>query len=123
MKKEVIIGIVVALFAVLLAALIAVIIVKHSKSKQRKEFTDKVAGLAGTVVQALGSLNNIESVDSRMSRLSIVVKDSSLVNLDMLKENGLSEIIVMEKKIVIVVGDEASKLSSDISNLLEAKKN
>ena len=123
MKKEVIIGIVVALIAVLLAALIAVIIVKHSKSKQRKEFTDKVAVLAGTVVQALGSLNNIESVDSRMSRLSLVVKDSSLVNLDMLKENGLSEIIVMEKKIVIVVGDEASKLSSDISNLLEAKKN
>ena len=122
MKKEVIIGIVIALIAVLLAALIAVI-VKHSKSKQRKEFTDKVAGLAGTVVQALGSLNNIESVDSRMSRLSLVVKDSSLVNLDMLKENGLSEIIVMEKKIVIVVGDEASKLSSDISNLLEAKKN
>ena len=58
-----------------------------------------------------------------MSRLSLVVKDSSLVNLDVLKENGLSEIIVMEKKIVIVVGDEASKLSSDISNLLEAKKN
>lgn len=122
MKTEVIIGIVVALVAVLIAALVAVIVVKHSKSKQRKEFTDKVAGLAGTVVQALGGLSNIESVDSRMSRLSLVVIDSSLVNLEMLKENGLSEIIVMEKKIVIVVGDEASKLAGDISNLLKAKK-
>ena len=122
MVKNILIGAGIGLGAALIAALIAFLIVRHRKSAQRQEFKDKLAGLSGIIVQALGGLNNIKSVESRMSRLSIVVNDSSLINLDDLKNNGLNEVIVMEKKIVIVVGDESKTIANDISNLLEVKK-
>ena len=53
-----------------------------------------------------------------MSRLTLEVKDSKLVNVEKLKEIGLSETIVMEKKVVVVIGETSSLIATEIQNII-----
>ena len=59
---------------------------------------------------AIGGKNNIKSVNAMGSRLTLELNDSNLINKDKLKELGVSNILVMSEKIILVVEDNAEKV-------------
>lgn len=66
----------------------------------------------------LGGQDNIIEAKATGSRLSLVLKDYSIVNESRLKELGVSSIIKMSNKITLVIGAE----SQDIFNLINNGK-
>ena len=62
------------------------------------------------IILNLGGKENIVEMTARGSRLSIVLKDNSLLNIDALKNIGVEGVIVMTSKVTLVIGEDALKL-------------
>ena len=67
------------------------------------------------IIIALGGRDNIVSVNSAGSRLSLVLKDYSLMQDDKLKELGVSSIIKMSSKVTLVIGKDAQDIVKYLS--------
>ena len=63
---------------------------------------------------ALGGKDNFSDVKGVGSRLSLVIKDKEKLDRQKLKELGVSSILTMSDKIVLVINNQAE----DIANLL-----
>ena len=62
------------------------------------------------IILNLGGKENIVEMTARGSRLNIVLKDNSLLNIDALKNIGVEGVIVMTSKVTLVIGEDALKL-------------
>jgi len=79
------------------------------KNKKNSSITD-----AADWINSLGGDNNIISVSSSRSRLTLEVKDSSLVDQTKLKLLGVSSIIIMSQKIILVIDNGADEIKEKI---------
>lgn len=120
-NKEIIL-IVTAVVLILVLIFLSVAFIRHwhRRTHQKKETAD-LTGLSAQIVQALGGLNNVLTVEAKMSRLTLSVADSGLTEIARLTDLGLTETIVMEKKITIVVGEKARTIAEEIQLLLNAR--
>jgi len=88
-------------FAFLILLTIGIIFI--SGKKQTK--AQKVDGQAFTM--ALGGKENIISCSAKGSRLTIALKDISLLDEGKLKSNGVLSLIKMTQKLILVVAGKA----------------
>lgn len=81
-----------------------------------------IDNLAVAYVEALGGIENIENVDSCITRLRLIINDSSNVKDDELKSLGASGVIKPSKKnIQVVIGTKAEFLADEINKYLRTK--
>lgn len=79
-----------------------------SNEKNKKSDTQSKAKLGASefgdkILQALGGKNNIVEIDNCLSRLRLVLDDTSVVNEDILKETGSMGIVMIDKNNIQVV--------------------
>ena len=65
-------------------------------------------------INSLGGSSNIINFSSSRSRLTLEVKDSSLVDQNKLKLLGVSSIIIMSQKIILVIDNGADEIKEKI---------
>ena len=79
--------------------------------KESKKNKDKnINSTYDEIILNLGGKENIVEMTVRGSRLNIVLKDNSLLNIDALKNIGVEGVIVMTSKVTLVIGEDALKL-------------
>ena len=79
--------------------------------KESKKYKDKnINSTYDEIILNLGGKENIVEMTARGSRLNIVLKDNSLINIDALKNIGVEGVIVMTSKVTLVIGEDALKL-------------
>ena len=121
----VVIGIILAFIIFILGCLIVKFYldkVKENKSSSetKVEETNKkksTNSLYDQIIELVGGIENIEESTVRGSRISLVLKNISLVKDEELKTLGVNGVIIMSSKVTLVVGDEASKLNDYIKNM------
>ncbi len=91
---------------IIVIVLIILLIINFAKHDGKTK--SNVSG--ALVITALGSGDNIVSTSCNGSRISIVLKDYSLIDEKTLKENGVISIIKMENKIILVVSKKTSEI-------------
>lgn len=109
--KYILIGV---LIAVVLVILIIVILklVKNNKRKKAEEKVDKtLKESTDKLADKFGGKDNIEKIQKSLSRVTVIVKDLSLVNKDGIKEI-FESCMFMGNKIVFVIGSDSEKFKS-----------
>ena len=99
---------------VILLTILIIYIIKRPKDGKSKK---KAPIDSNEWITALGGLDNILEISATGSRLSIKAKDASLINQDALKELGVSNVIKMSEKIVLVTELDNQKIVENIRNL------
>ena len=121
----VVVGIILAFIIFILGCLIVKFYldkVKENKSSSetKVEETNKkksTNSLYDQIIELVGGIKNIEESTVRGSRISLVLKNISLVKDEELKTLGVNGVIIMSSKVTLVVGDDASKLNDYIKNI------
>ena len=111
----IIIGAVVALGLIVLV----IFLVNKRRTKNKKLSQDKQDE---KLIEGLGGENNIESIVSVVgSRLSVKLFDAELLKRDLLKEAGITSVIVMSNKVTLVIENRAKELSKSLEKLASSR--
>ena len=111
----IIIGAVVALGLIVLV----IFLVSKSRTKSKKLSQAKQDE---KLIEGLGGENNIESIVSVVgSRLSVKLFDAELLKRDLLKEAGITSVIVMSNKVTLVIENRAKELSRSLEKLASSR--
>ena len=79
---------------------------------------DKFAVMAGRLYGALGGIDNITSIDNCTTRLRLQVKDTSLVDQDMIKKTGVpGQKLIDETNYQVIVGTEVQFVADALVQL------
>lgn len=115
--------IVLLILAILVVLAILFFIIYYLISLKRKKSQDnKLQDFYKNIIASMGGINNIDDVIINNSRLSLIIKNNSLINQNLLQElvnNGIG-IVKSSKKITLVIGKLADKYGKSI--LAEIKK-
>lgn len=95
--------------------LVVLIILGVIRLIKRDSFKKERAAKNNDIIIALGGRDNIVSFSSAGSRLSLVLKDYSLMEDDALKALGVSSIIKMSSKVTLVIGKDAEDIVKYLS--------
>jgi phosphotransferase system IIB component len=107
--KDNVIWIVLALAAIILISLLVFIIIYRRKKVDQIDTTASSEWL-----DALGGKDNIIEANATGSRLSIKLNDSSLLDEEKIKSLGVSNILKMSNKVILVLEDKADKILEKI---------
>ncbi len=94
---------------IVILLLISIIVIKIN----RKDFSIKINRL----IEYLGGKDNITSVESNMSRLKVIVKDTSIVNKDGIQKLGAKGIVEIDNQLKIILGPDSKVLKKYIKDL------
>lgn len=95
---------------------IVLIIVKSNERKGKDEKIDKLQTTnGGDWVVALGGKENIQEATAVGSRLTVTLVNQELMNQDKLKELGVSNIMTMSNKVILVIEDHAAYVAVKIN--------
>lgn len=99
-------------YALLISALIAaiilvLIIIFLVLPKLNPKVADEVEAEEESheIIKALGGIENISDMSSQGSRVTLTLKDKTMVDEVALKKHGVSRTIVMEEKIILLVSE------------------
>lgn len=82
--------------------------------------TDEVTELGNGIMDALGGKENILEIDNCISRLRLVLKDTSIVNDALLKKTGSLGIIkINENNIQVVYGTKVEKAAAELKRAVK----
>lgn len=73
---------------------------------------------AAAILAALGGTGNIESIDACITRLRLVVKTTTTVNRDALKNLGCSGVMITGQNIQAIFGVESDKIKDQIKAVM-----
>lgn len=104
-----------AIILVILVTLFFLLAFPRIKQKRQKI---TIAADVEDWVESLGGKSNIISVLSSRSRLTLEVNDASLIDNDKMKTLGVSSIIIMSKKIVLVIDNGADEIKEKIEKYI-----
>ena len=90
--------------------LISIIVIKINKKDFRVEINK--------LITYLGGKENIIDVETNLSRLKVVVKDTSIVNKDGIQKLGAKGIVEIENQLKIIFGPNSKQLKKYIDELL-----
>lgn len=76
--------------------------------------SETVSSKASKVLSSIGGKDNVIEHSCVGSRLTISLEDYSLVDEDGLKKAGVTSLIKMEKKIILVIKDDCSSLYNEL---------
>lgn len=70
------------------------------------------------IVNALGNKENIKTVDACLTRLRVVLKDSSLLNKSVLKKLGAVDVVKVGETQQIIFGAKSAQYRDEIKALI-----
>lgn len=83
-------------------------------------YSEEVTELGATIMEALGGKDNIVEIDNCISRLRLILKDTSVVNEKLLKQTGsLGLIKINEKNIQVVYGAKVEKAAAELKRAVK----
>ena len=107
--------------AVVALGLIVLVIFLVNKSRTNNKKLNQ-AKQDEKLIEGLGGENNIESIVSVVgSRLSVKLFDAELLKRDLLKEAGITSVIVMSNKVTLVIENRAKELSRSLEKLASSR--
>ena len=116
--NQIVLIIIIVVCCLLFVALGVIVALKVSKNKKirlsEEKANQKVQEAASHLSLCFGGNDNIESISQKESRVTILVKDMSLVEKTKIDEE-LPSVMYMGNKIVFVIGSK----SEDFSKLLK----
>ncbi len=71
-----------------------------------------------TLVKALGGIENIDDVSSSPSKLSVILKNQSIVDIASIQSLGASGIVEGKQTLSIIFGKQSSLIEKDIKSKL-----
>lgn len=77
---------------------------------------------AKDLVRALGGPSNIDDVEVCMTRLRIEVRDSRLVDLDLVRASGALAVVAAGRVVQVVVGPSADDLAVKLGAELAGRR-
>lgn len=84
-------------------------------------YEEEVTELGAAIMEALGGKENIKEIDNCISRLRLVLKDTSLVNENSLKKTGsLGLIKVSDTQVQVVYGAKVEKAAAELKRAVHA---
>ncbi len=104
-----------AIILIILVTLFFLLVLPRIKQKKKKTSSENDMV---DWIKSLGGSNNIISVSSSRSRLTLEVKDASLVDKDKLKIIGVSSIIFMSQKVILVIDNGADAIKEKIEKYI-----
>lgn len=110
MKPKQIIILICVIVLVIALIIFSIFIFNKISLKKKKKLEESQAT---KIIEFLGGKENISSLSAKGSRLSISLIDQSKLKEEELKKLGVSSIIYMSNKIILVVGS----ISLDIENI------
>ncbi len=118
-EKLIILFIIIGAVAALGLIVLVIFLVNKSRKKSKKLNRAKQDE---KLIEGLGGENNIESIVSVVgSRLSIKLFDTELLKRDLLKEAGITSVIVMSNKVILVIENRAKELSKSLEKLASSR--
>lgn len=102
--------------ALIVVTIVVIYIVKRNKKSPKKE--EIVSNDFNLWIEYLGGKDNIEEISGVGSRLSIKLKDSELLNEE-IKSLGVTSIMKMSGKIILVVENSAEQLADNLKKTLQ----
>lgn len=108
-KNNLVLSICIVAIIVSLIAIVIILICKKFRKPKNK------SGVYDELIDAFGGIDNIIEIKARESRLSLILKDYSLINEDKLKEKGITSSIKMTNKITYVVGSSAKEIEDYVN--------
>ncbi|MFA7032390.1 MAG: PTS transporter subunit EIIB [Bacilli bacterium] len=112
-------GLYICLAIILLILLTILFIYVIPYLKKRKETKLSVPQRSGRDwLNALGGKDNIYDLLANGSRLSLRVKDPQLIDQAKLKEYGVTSIITMSSKVILVIENKANKIKDELEKSL-----
>lgn len=100
----------VGLVCVMIIVLLFLFLFPHLKNKK-----NHLNNNSDDWIDSLGGRDNINDYIATRSRLTISLKDLTLLKEDKLKEMGVSNIMKMSNKIILVIENKAELIASSIS--------
>lgn len=94
----------------IIIALMLLIIAFYFISKNSKKKSSSI--LANKIITLLGGKDNILSLSSKGSRLIVSLKNKDLLNENELKQIGVSSIINMSNKTILVIGEISKEIET-----------
>lgn len=94
--------------AILLVAAIIVVVILLLKKKAAKKMN------GGLWLEALGGHDNIDDVSGVGSRVTLILKDKDAINREQLKTLGVSSVLTMSNKVILVIEDQAVSVAEKI---------
>lgn len=106
-----------AIIAIIIFVILFVFLIPAIKRKKNHTSTLPVFPVDEWII-ALGGKENISNVFAASSRLSLTLNDPSLMQQDKLKQLGVSNIIVMSTKVILVIEDKAEQIKKELDKSL-----
>ncbi len=106
-------GLYLALGIVIVIICVALIIIFVALDKKKKKSLDN--SQADDWLKALGGKENLIETSATGSRLTIKLNNPELINKDVLKELGVSNIVTMSDKIVLVIENKAEQIKEKLN--------
>ncbi|MEO1771542.1 PTS transporter subunit EIIC [Candidatus Enterococcus ferrettii] len=97
----------------------------RSKDDVLEDADEEVAGseLGSLIMQALGGFDNIKEIDNCISRLRLVLEDTSIINEQRLKKTGSMGIVrIDEKNLQVVYGGKVENAARSLKNEMKSIK-
>ncbi|MBR2507028.1 MAG: PTS transporter subunit EIIB [Bacilli bacterium] len=106
------IWIAVGFVVIILITLIILFLFNRNKTKKIDKTTYSIS--TNDWLDSLGGKDNILEISSRGSRLTLSLKEISLINETKLKELGVTSLLKMSNKLILVIEENAAKIEEII---------
>ena len=106
------IWIAVGFVVIILITLIIFFLLNRNKTKKIDKTTYSIS--TNDWLDSLGGKDNILEISSRGSRLTLSLKEISLINETKLKELGVTSLLKMSNKLILVIEENAAKIEEII---------
>lgn len=106
------IWIAVGFVVIILIILIILFLFNRNKTKKIDKTTYSIS--TNDWLDSLGGKDNILEISSRGSRLTLSLKEISLINETKLKELGVTSLLKMSNKLILVIEENAAKIEEII---------
>lgn len=92
----------------------------YKEKKSRENNAASHDEMSKDIITGLGGADNLDDLSNCATRLRVSVKDSDIVNQDLLKSTGAAGVTVRGKNVQVIYGPKVSNIKSRIDEYLEA---
>lgn len=100
-------------FSVIVFLLFLFLVVPRLRKEDTQDTTPQL--LKSEFITLLGGETNITEINLRGSRLSVSLVNKELANVEELKKHGVSRVVVMQNKLVLLVDESLQNLFNKLS--------
>lgn len=109
-------GIVLASLGILLLIVGIVLVIVNKKSANKLVKEEKIEVNHNEILEAIGGVSNLVSSTLNGSRLTLILKDYSIVKKEILKKYGIDRTLEMSNKLILI-GETVQEIDKNLKNV------